>query len=129
MLSVVLLMTPRRSRSALLLAMLGLIAQLALGGFVPSSVDLFAMQAMPVCSGDAAGHSAPAAPGKHWPGLPPSPFCTAMFAGALQLPVPPALPAPVVAVAARPELPPPATAPPAGFRLAAHPRGPPAFLT
>lgn len=123
-------MVTRFPRSGLLLTLLALIAQLAAGGFMPGTIDLFAAQPMPICE---AGHSttnpAPSTPAPHFPHLLPSPLCTALFASALAAPAAPPLPAPAVFVLPRPELPPPATAPPTIRRLAAQPRAPPAVLT
>ena len=120
----------RLSRSGLLFALLALLAQLAAGGFVPGSMDLFATQPLPICQG---GHdnngSTPSAPAPHFPHLLPSPLCTALFASAIASPAAPPVPTPIAFVLPRPELPPPATPPPTARRLAAQPRGPPAFLT
>jgi hypothetical protein len=123
-------MVTRLSRSGLLLALLALVAQLAAGGFVPGTVDLFAAQPMPICeTGHGSTAPAPTAPAPHFPHLLPSPLCTALFASAFASPDAPLIPAPAVFALPRPELPPPATAPPAPWRPAAQPRAPPAFLT
>ena len=122
-------MFTRLSRPGLPLALLALIAQLALGAFVPSSVDLFAAQPLPICRGAPDSGAPPTAPTRHFPHLAPCPLCTGLFATALTLPAAPDLPTPTAFALPRPELPPPATAPPATARLAAQPRGPPACLT
>lgn len=117
-------------RHGLAFALLALIVQLAVGGYVPSSVDLFAAQRVPICAaGSNTGSPTPSAPRHHLPDLLPCPLLTAMLSSAIALPTLPALAAPDVHALHRPEMPPPATGPPAIYRLAAHPRGPPAFLT
>lgn len=121
-------MFARLSRSGLFLALLALIAQLALGGFVPRSADLLALQDFPICHHDD-GSGAPAAPAHHPGDCALCPLCMALSgAHAVALPAGTALPRPAVLAQLRAGLPPPATAPPVFARTTPQPRGPPARL-
>jgi hypothetical protein len=117
--------------AGLLLAILALVGQLALGAMVmPADAAAVAQSvaeldaASILCVGTPPPVHAP--PHRHHAiDCALCPLCAAMATHGVILSAAPSLPAPPAAIAARAALPPPARAPPAQPRRAALPRGPP----
>ena len=117
----------------LLLAVLALVSQLALGSFVlPDEAaareqSVAALDALSViCNSTNPASPTPTKPHhRHGPDCAVCPLCIALALQAVVLGSPPDLPAPSSRLADRATLPPPARAPPAQPRLAPPARGPP----
>jgi hypothetical protein len=121
-------MSARFSHPGFLLALLALLAQLALGGFVPRSADLLALQDIPICHHEDGSGGTPV-PAHHPGNCALCPLCSALSgAHVAALPASAPLPGPLVLGPAQASLPPPAAAPPVFAGIAAQPRGPPVRL-
>jgi hypothetical protein len=121
-------MPARLSRTGLLLTLLALIAQLAVGGFAPRPADLLALQDVPICHHDDGSGGTPA-PAHHPGDCALCPLCLALAgAHSAALPTMAALPGPALRDAPRAGPPRSADAPPVFARVAPLPRGPPARL-
>jgi hypothetical protein len=119
-----------RFPTGLLLAMLALVSQLALGSVVvPDDAGAAELAAVAIfCQTAAPGTPQPATPHhQHAPGCAICPLCVALAApGAILTPAP-LLPVPSVRQVAQIALPPPARGPPARPLRTALPRGPPSL--